>query len=434
MGGSRQRSARGLGCTVIGPPGHVPVAVQRRRHQLAERPWTPGEEVFGRLRLGHRRHVRQPVRAVCERHEMPVDGDALDGQPVRPLQYPGVGGIRVGRPGRLRARARLHVVAARAPVWRADRHAHAFSQRIRRLMGSHVDHVDLEVRILSIVVHHGNRNIGPVSPGTFEACEAHVIFHVVLARDEHRELAFRRHGRQHPHFGRSFGRGADHDAVLVETHADPDPEPLVVLMEDDFVLLDRRADAVPAHLARPPGIIKRHVEHPPRVRREACRADAVKALWQLIARVKITNAEVVPLVTSRIDAVQHPSAVLADGQAAQREEIMPLGLAVRIKHHLLARQRTGSDGAPALIAGSPDFRRRPIVLAAHRHPALHGVLAAFAGTREIPVSVHAHRHRHVGLLHMRLQLVEQRAAQPRQPRHAGVAVRVLRGHIVAHLG
>ena len=32
------------------------------------------------------------------------------------------------------------------------------------------------------------------------------------------------------------------------------------------------------------------------------------------------------------------------------------------------------------------------------------------------------------------QLVEQRAAQPRQPRHAGVTVRVLRGHIVAHLG
>ena len=222
--------------------------------------------------------------------------------------------------------------------------------------------------------------------------------------------------------------------MLVETHADPDPEPLVVLVEDDFVLLDRRADAVPAHLARPPGIIKRHVEHPPRVRREACRADAVKALWQLIARVKVTNAEVVPLVTSRIDAVQHPSAVLADGQAAQREEIMPLGLAVRIKHHLLARQRTGSDGAPAsspapptsggVQSSSPRTGTRHCtaywlpsrVRAKYQYPSMRtgtdmsvSCTCAFNSSNSVPRT-------------------------PRQPRHAGVAVRVLRGHIVAHLG
>mgnify|MGYP007048171652 CR=1 FL=1 len=201
------------------------------------------------------------------------------------------------------------------------------------------------------------------------------------------------------------------------------PEAFVRLAVDLHVIRDGDADMVTHHRVWTPRVVQQHVEHPLRVRREAGAADAVEPFRQLLAGLEIADAEIVALVAARIGAIQHPAAVLGDVHAADAEEIVALRFGVRVEHHLFAVERhTGFHR-----------RRIPIVRAADRHTALHGILLALLGAGEVPVAVHARRHGHVGLLHMRFEFLEQCLPQRLERCHALLAVAVLRRNIVAHV-
>ena len=335
--------------------------------------------------------MRHAVRPVAERHIVPVQGNALDAQPPRPLQNRRVRGVAVGGADRLGRSPGLDAVPLLAPVRRALRDAYALAEPVRRFMQPHIDHVDLEIRIERVVVHHRQRDIGAVLPRAFEPGEADIIFDIRFARDERAELALRGVGGQHEHLGGGFGTGADDDVALVEAQAHTEPEPLVVLPEHLHVVGYRRADLVPAHRTGPPCVVEHGVEHPLRVRRDACAGDALKHLGQLRAALQVPDAEVIALVAADVDAVEHPATVAAQVHAADLEEVMSLGFPVRVEHHLFAGHGSG-------LAQRVDVGRGPVVLTADRQATLHRILRPFARAREIPVAVHARGHGHVGLL------------------------------------
>ena len=260
-------------------------------------------------------------------------------------------------------------------------------------------------------------------PRAFEAGEAHIVFHVGFARNERPERALWGVHWQHQHLGGGFRPGANHDVPFVEGQSDAHPEAFIRLAVHLHVIGHGGTDAVAHHRVWTPRVVQQHIEHPLRVRREAGAADALEPFLQLVAGLKIADAEIVAFVAARVGAVQHPTAVLGNVHAADAEEIVALRLGVRIEHHLFAVEwHTGLHR-----------RRTPIVRAANRHPALHGILFALLGAGEVPVAIHARRHGHVGFLHMRFEFLEQRFAQRCERCHALFAVAVLRRHIVAHI-
>ena len=200
-----------------------------------------------------------------------------------------------------------------------------------------------------------------------EHAEAHVVFNALPPRDDRGELAFRVIHRQHQHLARGLRAGADHDVPVVERHADTGPEPLVTLLVHIHVGFDRRADLVPADQVRALRVVEHRVEHIPGVGREARGGDAVEALGQLLAGVEVTDCEIIAFVAARVDAEEHPAAVLADVHAAEREELVPLRLHVRVKDDLLPREL-------ARRLCGVNHRRVPVVRAADRQAALCTVL------------------------------------------------------------
>ena len=335
--------------------------------------------------------MRHAVRPVAERHIVPVKGDALDAQAARPLQDRRVRGVAVGGADRLGRGPGLDAVPLLASVRRALRDAYALAEPVRRFMQPHIDHVDLEIRIERVVVHHRQRDIGAVLPRVLEPGEADVVFDIRFARDERSEFALRGVGWQHEHLGGGFGTGADDDVALVEAQSHAEPEPFVVFPEHLHVVGYQRADLVPAHRTGPPGVVEYGVEHPLGVRCDARAGDALKHLGQLRAALQVPDAEVIALVAAGVDAVEHPSAVAAQVHTADLEEVVPLGLPVRVEHHLFAGHGSG-------LAQRVDPGRGPVVPTADRQTALHRILRPFARAREIPVAVHARGHGHVGLL------------------------------------
>ena len=105
---------------------------------------------------------------------------------------------------------------------------------------------------------------------------------------------------------------------------------------------------------------------------------------------------------------------------------MAFGFTVRVEYDLFARHA-------ARLAACVHLRRIPVVRAVDRHAALHRILFALLRAGEIPVVVHARRHRHVGLLHVGFELLEQGVAQRRQWLVAFLAQAVLRRHVVADI-
>ena len=398
---------------------YVPIVFERMRHELGETPRPACQKILGCGRLGHYGHVWQTFRTILQCHEMPVNRDTLDAEAVRALQNGGIAWIRVCSADRSGEGARFDGVAMLAAVWRSGSHAHSLTQAVRRLMRTHVDDVDFEIRIQRIVVHHGQRNILTMLAGAFEACEAHIIFHIGFARNERLELAFRRIGGQQQHLRGGLGTGTDHDVALVERQTDTHPETLIGFTEHFHIVGDRRSHMVAHNHIRTPRIVEQGVEDPLRIRRKTCPGDPLEHLRQFFAGLEIAYTEIVAFIATRIDAIEQPTAVLGDIHAADAEEIVSFRLGIGIEYDSFTIDRhTGFD-----------MRRIPIIIVANRQAALHSVLLALLGTGEIPVAVHARRYRHVGFLHMRLEFLEQRGAQRFQGFHTRRAIPVLRGHI-----
>ena len=376
---------------------NIPIAFQRVRNQLGEPPWATCKKILRGRILRHHRNMRQTFRTVLQRHVMPMNRNSLDAKTMRTLQNGGIAMIRIRRADRHRRSARFNIVAMLASVRRADGHTHTLTQTIRGLMRTHVNHIDFEIRVQRIVVNHGERNVLAMLAGTFETAEAHVIFHIRLARNERTEFTFRIVSGKQQHFGGGFRSGADHQIAFVERQADAHPESFVLFAIHFHIVGDGGTNAVSHHRIWTPCVVEQHVEHPLRVRREAGAADAFEHFRQFIAGFDIANTEIVTFVAAGISAVQHPTSVFGNIHATNAEEIVALRFGIRVEHHLFA------------VEGNADLngRRIPIVCASNRHTALHRILLAFLGACEIPVAVHARWHGHVGFLHMRFELVEQ---------------------------
>ena len=193
--------------------------------------------------------------------------------------------------------------------------------------------------------------------------------------------------------------GADHQIPLIEGEPYAHPEFLVVFLVHNHVAFDRLAHLVPANRIWALRVVEQRGEHIAAIGREARRSQPVELVGQLFAGVEVANAEVILFVAGRVDAEQQPCAVLRDVHAADLEEIVALGLCVGVEDHLFA-----GDHARRIVG--INLGRRPIVLAADRHAALHAVLLALLRACVVPVAVQSRGHRHVGLLHMRAELVE----------------------------
>ena len=375
----------------------IPIVFQRVGNQLGELPWTPRKKILRSGILRHHRNMRQAFRPVLQRHIMPVNRDPLNAKTMRALQNGWIAGIGIRCADRHLRSARFDLVAVLASVRRTDGHTHALTQTVRGLMGAHVDHIDFEIRVQRIVIDHGERNILTAFAGTFETAETHVVFHVLLARNERAEFTFRIVGGKQQYLGGSLRPGADHQIAFVERQADANPESFVSFAVHLHIVDDGSADAVPHHRVWTPRVVELHIEHPLRVRCEAGATDALEHFRQFLAGFQAADAEIVTFVAAGVGAVQHPTSVFGNIHAADTEEIMALRFGIGVEHHLFA------------VDGHADFNgwRIPIVCASNRHTALHRILLALLGAYEIPVAIHACRHGHVVFLNVRLELVEQ---------------------------
>ena len=376
---------------------NIPITFQRVRNQLGEPPWATCKKILRGRILRHHRDMRQTFRTVLQRHVMPMNRNSLDAKTMRPLQNGGIARIRIRRADRHRRSARFDIITMLTSVRRANSHTHTLAQTVWRLMRTHVNHIDFEIRVQRIVVDHGKRNVLAALAGTFETAEAHVVLHIRLARNERTEFTFRIVGGKQQHFGGGFRSGADHQIAFVERQADAHPESFVLFAIHLHIVGDGGANAVTHHRIWTPCVVEQHIEHPLCVRCEAGAADAFEHFRQFIAGFDVANTEIVTFVAADISAVQHPTSVFGNIHAADAEEIVALCFGVCVEHHLFA-----VDGNANL-----NGRRIPIVCASDRHTALHRILLAFLGACEIPVAVHARRHGHVGFLHVRFEFVEQ---------------------------
>ena len=87
-------------------------------------------------------------------------------------------------------------------------------------MRTHVDHIDFEIRVQRIMVDYSEWDVLAVLAGTFKTAEAHIVFHIRLARNERTEFTFRIVGGKQQHFGGGFRTGADHQIAFVERQTD----------------------------------------------------------------------------------------------------------------------------------------------------------------------------------------------------------------------
>ena len=330
---------------------------------------------------------------------MLVHRDALHREPAHAAQNLRIRGIVVRRAHRHCGRAGDHLLAVLAAVRRTLHNAHAIANAVGRAGGAHVDDIDLEIRVGEIVVDDCNRQILAMLARMFEHGEAHVVLDALLPRNERLELPLRRRSGQHEHLGGRFRTGADHQIPLIEGEPYAHPEFLVVFLVHNHVAFDRLAHLVPANRIWALRVVEQRGEHIAAIGREARRSQPVELVGQLFAGVEVANAEVILFVAGRVDAEQQPCAVLRDVHAADLEEIVALGLCVGVEDHLFA-----GDHARRIVG--INLGRRPIVLAADRHAALHAVLLALLRACVVPVAVQSRGHRHVGLLHMRAELVE----------------------------
>ena len=112
-------------------------------------------------------------------------------------------------------------------------------------------------------------------------------------------------------------------------------EPLVGLVEDQHVLVVRRADSVPPHLERPVGVVVDGVEEV--VGRRAPRAAVVAArhlVVQVGAALQVAEAQPVDLVARPVDGVGQQVLVRADHGEPELEVRRVVGEEVGVQEDL----------------------------------------------------------------------------------------------------
>ncbi len=128
----------------------------------------------------------------------------------------------------------------------------------------------------------------------------------------------------------------DDEVLVAAGGAHADPEPLVWFVED-LDVLGAGADVVAPHRVRTPRRVDRRVEDVAGVGRPHRAARRVgDHVVEDLTGAKILDAQRISLVTDDVGAVGQPVTVVADGQCAQAEEVVPpLGFDIAVEQDLL---------------------------------------------------------------------------------------------------
>jgi hypothetical protein len=238
--------------------------------------------------------------------------------------------------------------------------------------------------------------LGAVGVGDHEEATGVVldaVLDVLLARLHHRELALRVVGVEEPHLVGDLGADVHDDVRVVLGGADAQVEALVVLLEHEHVVVGRRAEGVAPELVGPHGVVGLHVEERAVVERPGrAIVGARHEVGQVLASREIAEAEVVELGTGSVGRPREQAPVGGDVEGPEGEELAVARLDVLVEEHGLggrAGRRVGGVGV------------------GHRLAAVDRVLLALLGAGVVPPAAPPHRHRQVGLLDARLDLLEQ---------------------------
>ena len=243
--------------------------------------------------------------------------------------------------------------------------------------------------------------------------------------DDDAEVAFRVRRFQHPAFAGHLGTDPDHQVLLTAGGPHRNPVPFVGLVEHRNILTLRRSQLVTPHRVRTPGVVDRHVEDVTVVDRPGgARRGIGNLVGEHLTGLEVLEPQGVPLVADDVHRVREQRAVLADGERAERKELVPFGFDVAVHEDLLVGQ---------LDAGR-QVGRSPVVFTGDGAPALDGVRLAFHAARVVPPLTHASGHRHVGFLRPRLDLLEDLLAQRLERGRLLVGVRVFGFEVCDYLG
>ena len=249
-----------------------------------------------------------------------------------------------------------------------------------------------------------------------------VVLDALPAGPDDAELACRVTRVQQPALAGDVGAGLDDQEPAAAGEADADPVLLVGLVEDLRVGFAVRTlpDPVPPHGVRPPGVVHGRVEQVLAARvEERAGARARDLVGECLAVAgQGPHPDRVPLVALGVDGVEQSRTVGADVEAAERVEVVPLGLRVVVQQDLLAREAV-------LLRVLIQRRRLPVVGAVDGRAAVDAVLLALDGARVVPPVAFAGRDAQVGLPGARLDLVEDLLTQHGELLGARVRVRVL---------
>ena len=216
-----------------------------------------------------------------------------------------------------------------------------------------------------------------------------------------------------------------HDDLVVAAAPDRHVVLRVLLAEHEDVIGGRRADLVAPELPGSHRLVDAGVEEVAAVARpgEAV-VDVVERVVERRLPGQGAHADVMALVALEVDPDGHPSVVRAHRQDPHRQEVATGGLDVLVQDDLLA--------------GDLDRRidlGRGVVAGDDREATADGVVESLAGALVVPPVAAAHRHRDVGLLDARLDLVEEfglERGQVRQPLgHEGVLGAQVAQHLLA---
>ena len=259
------------------------------------------------------------------------------------------------------------------------------------------------------------KHVLPVDHGV-----AGLVLDALLARPHHARLGAQVVGIQNPLLRGDGGAELDDEVALAAGEPGPDPVPLVGLVEQFRVIIDRGAQFVQPDRVGAPGVVDRRVDDEPTVGGEArSRGGVADLVRQQFAGGDIPDADRVALCAVQIHAEQHPRPVVGDLEASEREELVALGFDVPIEKHLLAGD----------LDARGQLRRRPVVGRGEGGPAVDAVLAALDRASVVPPVAVSARHGEVGLQGAALDLLEDLLAKPLEMCGARLGVGVLRSQM-----
>ena len=204
-----------------------------------------------------------------------------------------------------------------------------------------------------------------------------------------------------PTFARELARAREDDVALALRQLDAELETLVILLEDEHVAADGRAQLVPPDLVRAHRLVRADIEECLAVGRPGRAViDVVEDVWKVPPGRQVAEAHLVELVAGEVDRVGEDVLVLAVLDVTELEVVVTLGQLVAVELDLLG-----------------GFHRA-------LPPAVDVVVEALHRSGVVPVALEVGRRRSVGLLDPVDDLLVKPLLKPGGGGHDGVSEQI----------